>query len=70
MDLELLIKLLVKYSRKIVFCVLFYLIGLNIVRYGFLKTLFIFILVLIGYKLSEDNFVSKIKAFIRKKLED
>lgn len=70
MDLELLIKLLVKYSRKIVFCVAFYLIGLNIVRYGFLKTLFIFILVLIGYKLSEDNFVSKIKAFIRKKLED
>ena len=70
MDLELLIKLLVKYSRKIVFCVIFYLIGLNIVRYGFLKTLFIFILVLIGYKLSEDNFVSKIKAFIRKKLED
>lgn len=70
MDLELLIKLLVKYSRKIVFCVVFYLIGLNIVRYGFLKTLFIFILVLIGYKLSEDNFVSKIKAFIRKKLED
>lgn len=70
MDLEYLIKKVMSYVKKLSYCLIAYLIGLNIIRYGLLKTIFIIILVFIAYQLSDERKIAKIKKIIRKKLED
>lgn len=70
MDLEKIIKTALAHYKKVIFCIIFYLIALNLIRFGFFATLFIVAFSFIGYKLGDEKHLRKIKKLIRSKLEE
>ncbi|MGL6025258.1 MAG: DUF2273 domain-containing protein [Cetobacterium sp.] len=56
--------------KKYLYAVLGLISGILLVEYGFLKTIFILLLMVIGYKLGDGDFQGKLKKQILNRLKD
>ncbi|MGL5000257.1 MAG: DUF2273 domain-containing protein [Cetobacterium sp.] len=56
--------------KKYLYAVLGLISGVLLVQYGFLKTIFILLLMVIGYKLGDRDFQEKLKKQILNRLKD
>lgn len=68
--LEKILVSLVNNWKKYLGCFLGFVLGVLLVEYGVLKTLFIVVLSFIGYNAGNTSFVKKIKKFILEKIKE
>ncbi|MFR1675833.1 MAG: DUF2273 domain-containing protein [Fusobacterium sp.] len=68
--LERLLVALINNWKKYLGCFLGFVLGVLLVEYGMLKTLFIIALSIIGYKLGDITITKKIKKFILEKMKE
>lgn len=69
MDIEKIIESFALNFKKYVYAILGILIGIFLIKYGILKTIFILILGLLGYNLENKDLYKKIKEQILKKIK-
>ncbi|MGL4946889.1 MAG: DUF2273 domain-containing protein [Cetobacterium sp.] len=70
MMLEKIIENCILNFKKYLYAVLGLISGILLVEYGFLKTIFILLLMVIGYKLGDGDFQGKLKKQILNRLKD
>ncbi|MBQ3437055.1 MAG: DUF2273 domain-containing protein [Fusobacterium sp.] len=68
--LEIVIEKIVNNWRKYFGCIAGFIIGIILVKYGFLKAIIIFALAFFGYKLGDISFAKKLKKDILKILKE
>ncbi|MGL4909931.1 MAG: DUF2273 domain-containing protein [Cetobacterium sp.] len=70
MMLEKIIENFILNFKKYLYAVLGLISGVLLVQYGVLKTIFILLLMVLGYKLGDRDFQSKLKKQILNRLKD
>ncbi|MGL4904444.1 MAG: DUF2273 domain-containing protein [Cetobacterium sp.] len=70
MMLEKIIENFILNFKKYLYAVLGLISGILLVQYGVLKTIFILLLMVLGYKLGDRDFQSKLKKQILNRLKD
>ncbi|MGL5088216.1 MAG: DUF2273 domain-containing protein [Cetobacterium sp.] len=70
MMLEKIIENFILNFKKYLYAVLGLICGVLLVQYGFLKTIFILLLMVIGYKLGDRDFQEKLKKQILNRLKE
>lgn len=70
MMLEKIIENLILNFKKYLYAILGLVVGILLVEYGLLKTIFILILASIGFKLGDKTFQEKLKKQILNRLKD
>lgn len=68
--LEVLLEKIINNWKKYFGCLIGFIAGTTIMKYGILKALVIFILAFLGYKLGDVSFSKRIKKTIISKLEE
>lgn len=68
--IEILIESIVNNWKKYLGCLIGFIVGTTIIKYGFLNALFIFAISYIGYKLGDIKFTLKLKKRIISKLKE
>lgn len=68
--LEVMLEKIINNWKKYLGCILGFIIGLTIIKYGIIKAIIIFLFAFVGYKLGDGNFTKYLKKKIVNKLKE